>query len=169
MHIAKYFSKIGMGAIIFYAVSSQLIFEFFSQEIIATFTTAAPVAKIITSIFFLVSTFVALEILNGAPMGVVRGLGLQKKGTLVVLVGYWGFGLPTSSILVFVYDWGPLGFWTGQVAANSFNFCGLWLMLFLADWQTSASSQNKQVTKQRNNLKLNPSITSIQDDFEKQK
>ena len=110
MYRAKYFAKIGMCAILFWALTIELIFEFFSRDIILTFTTAPPVVENITSVILFVRTFVALEVLNGVPMGIVRGLGLQKKGALVVLAGYWGIGLPTTSILCFVYYWGPVGF-----------------------------------------------------------
>lgn len=76
MKKAVYFAKLGFGAILMWAIIIQLIFEFFKEEIITTFTTDKPVQEIISVVFYLTCTFIALEVLNGAPMGIIRGLGL---------------------------------------------------------------------------------------------
>ena len=91
-------------------------------------------------VFYLVCTFIFLEVMQGPPMGIMRGLGIQKHGSLVVLFGFWIFGLPCASILLFEYGMGPIGFWTGQVLANSFDFIALTIIALNANW-------NKNITK----------------------
>jgi hypothetical protein len=58
-------------------------------------------------------------------------------------------GLPTSSILVFVFGMGPIGFWTGQVVANSFNAVFLTLLVFCVKWDKAATIQSFYLDKTR--------------------
>jgi Na+-driven multidrug efflux pump len=77
IHKARYYSKLGFGAILMWAVIIQLILEIFKMDIIVAFTNAKEVQDIISSVFYLVCTFIFLEVMQGAPMGIIRGLGIQ--------------------------------------------------------------------------------------------
>lgn len=69
-----------------------------------------------------------------------------------MLFGFWVFGLPTSSILVFKYGMGPIGFWTGQVLANSFDFIVLTIIALNSNWNKNIARMSIRMDRSRKAL-----------------
>lgn len=51
--------------------------------------------------------------LQVAAAGALRGIGDTRVPMLLILVGFWGVGLPTSVVLGYTLDRGPTGIWWG--------------------------------------------------------
>lgn len=99
-------------------------------------------------IFIRVAPTIALFLtphgLSALANGVLRGLGLQKLGSLVQIISHYVVGLPVSLTLAFSMQWGLIGLWSGPIAAVVFSITlETSYLLFKADvWQQAVDKAN---------------------------
>uniref|UniRef100_A0AAY4ALD7 Multidrug and toxin extrusion protein n=1 Tax=Denticeps clupeoides TaxID=299321 RepID=A0AAY4ALD7_9TELE len=68
--------------------------------------------------------------LLGVTGGILRGAGKQLFGALIIIMGYYGIGIPIGVTLMFVAKMGIVGLWVGFVicAFSQSVFFGIFLM-----------------------------------------
>jgi MATE family multidrug resistance protein len=89
------------------------------------------------------AALVAIDGLNAACSGILRGCGRQKLGAAVNVAGYWILGLPTAAALAFGAGMGERGLWCGLTAGAGFQAVVLLFLLARWDWQREASRVSK--------------------------
>eukprot|EP00794_Sanderia_malayensis_P021190 gene21190-23268_t len=99
------------------------------------FTNSKDVMAIITNGIPYMAAFHFLDGTQGVSAGVFRGLGLQKYGAIVNLIGFDVIGLPLGTVFVFVLSWGVMGFWAGMVIGMFCQVSGLVLILIFINWE----------------------------------
>eukprot|EP00794_Sanderia_malayensis_P021187 gene21187-23264_t len=99
------------------------------------FTNSKDVMAIITNGIPYMAAFHFLDGTQGVSAGVFRGLGLQKYGAIVNLIGFDVIGLPLGTVFVFVISWGVMGFWAGMVIGMFCQVSGLVLILIFINWE----------------------------------
>jgi multidrug resistance protein, MATE family len=78
-----------------------------NQAVIAAAAALIPIAGV----------FQVFDGVQVVTFGVLRGIGDTRWPSLVNVVGYWVFGIPTGYILTFKYGFGAAGVWWGLVVA----------------------------------------------------
>jgi MATE family multidrug resistance protein len=106
----------------------------FKNGILNAFNQDPAVRSVIDGVWLFVNLFIFFDILQGMFMGVIRGLALQPKVWFVSLTGYYLFGIPIASILVFAYGFHLDGIYYGQVVAIFLNFAIYGVFTMTRNW-----------------------------------
>jgi MATE family multidrug resistance protein len=81
----------------------------------------------------------AVTILNCIQVvlsGVMRGIGLQKVGAYTNLGAYYGVGLATAMILIFVFQFDGRGLWIGMLCGVMAQTVALTTISLFLNWES---------------------------------
>jgi MATE family multidrug resistance protein len=81
----------------------------------------------------------AVTILNCIQVvlsGVMRGIGLQKVGAYTNLGAYYGVGLATAMILIFVFQFDGRGLWIGMLCGVTAQTVALTTISLFLNWES---------------------------------
>lgn len=84
------------------------------------------------------------DAINDVVVGIITGVGHQKKAAVGNILGYYVIGLPCMYYLALEMDMGVLGIWIGILIGN---ICGLTMQLVvlgLIDWKKEADLASKR-------------------------
>ena len=101
---------------------------------IALFTKEPDVTALSIKIMPIVGVKFIFDGTQGYLQGVIRGLGLQKLGSIIALVVAYILQIPLAILLTFTFDWGIAGLWwadTSGMAIQGFSFL---FLIYMSDW-----------------------------------
>ena len=87
--------------------------------------------------------------IQGVLSGIIRGLGLQLRGSIYILICNYFIGLPLALWLAFNNEMGLSGLWLGFLIACLLIDIGLLIMIECADWQKISAKMETQIDKQK--------------------
>jgi len=101
----------------------------------------------------------AVTILNCIQVvlsGVMRGIGLQKVGAYTNLGAYYGVGLATAMILIFVFQFDGRGLWIGMLCGVTAQTVALTTISLFLNWESLSKEALKRISLSQSSL---PSTT----------
>ncbi|KAH9565320.1 hypothetical protein CY35_04G071300 [Sphagnum magellanicum] len=101
----------------------------------------------------------AVTILNCIQVvlsGVMRGIGLQKVGAYTNLGAYYGVGLATAMILIFVFQFDGRGLWIGMLCGVMAQTVALTTISLFLNWESLSKEALKRICLSQSSL---PSTT----------
>ncbi|KAJ3214922.1 hypothetical protein HK099_006610 [Clydaea vesicula] len=128
---------------IFVACFNSSFLLLFKDKLGLIFTANQDVINTVSSIIPLGSFFQFSDGFNCVGGGVLRGLGQQKIGALMNVIGFYGLAIPLGFYLAFSLNWGLLGLWSG-LATTSFCvsiFETYWISN--VDWEAEVQKAEK--------------------------
>ena len=114
----------GFAAIILVTLimaSTALIFVLSRNFLPTLYIQEEAVIKIAATLLIWAALFQIPDGVQVTSLGALRGLQDVITPTLITFVAYWVFGLPTSYLAAFIFDWGPGGIWFGLVLGLSLS------------------------------------------------
>ncbi len=112
----------GMGIIITVATASisSTVMLLFPEQIASLYTSSPQVKSLAVELLFLAGIFQFSDAVQISAAGALRGYKDTRFAFVVVLISFWGLGLPLGYTLGLTDFWGaptgPQGFWTGLIA-----------------------------------------------------
>ncbi|XP_053551555.1 multidrug and toxin extrusion protein 1-like [Bombina bombina] len=102
--------------------------------------------EIISLVSYVLPVYAASHLFDGCVAtcgGILRGTGKQKIGAIFHLVGYYVIGLPVEITLMFVANFGIIGFWLGALLCVMIQGVAFIIFVFKIDW--NKASEEAQV------------------------
>lgn len=117
---ARFVAIMGIGFTLITASLFSLLILFFSAPIARLYTNDPDIIALAIELLFLAAIFQFSDAVQTAAAGVLRGYKDTRFTFIVVLIAYWGVGLPVGYILGLTPLWGAEmgaeGFWIGLIA-----------------------------------------------------
>ncbi|XP_053561380.1 multidrug and toxin extrusion protein 1-like [Bombina bombina] len=109
--------------VVFFTVDTILLAAF--KDVFSyIFTNDRQIAALVSEVIPLYILFHLFESVACVSSGVLRGIGRQKIGAIIFVIGYYLIGLPIAAALMFGGKVGIKGFWSGM------TLCGIFLTVF---------------------------------------
>ena len=124
----------------------QMLFYFFREPIIRSFTTDLAVEQLAHECFFIVVLAFIPDMVQGSLQGVIRALGIQQKASYIALACFYLVSIPVACTLVFVCDLGVSGLWIG-IGLGIFLIAVFYtrLVIYGTNWQEVALEAAKRM------------------------
>ena len=106
----------------------------FRYEIAAIYTTNEELQEITAGILYLGGLMQIFDDMIATERGILRGIGLQKYAAIIFFVVYWVMMLPTSAVLVLVYDYGANMVWGMLIVGTGISFFTILTLIVFSDW-----------------------------------
>ncbi|MFV0337584.1 MAG: MATE family efflux transporter [Chthoniobacterales bacterium] len=90
-----------------------LLLAFFARPLGALFISDPEVLPIITSLLGVAAFFQIFDATQVIAVGGLRGLSDVRVPMFIIIISYWGVGLPLAALLAFSLNMGALGIWLG--------------------------------------------------------
>jgi len=117
---ARYIGFMGIGFTLISAAIFSILILLASEQIAALYTTNPVVQALAIKLLLLAAIFQFSDAAQVAAAGVLRGYKDTRFAFFVVLIAYWGVGLPLGYSLALTPFWatpyGAQGFWIGLIA-----------------------------------------------------
>lgn len=135
--LAKQISQISILIILIFGIVFGIVFYLFRNFIALMFISSTDVAiiELVVKVAPLFCMFLMVDGLQGQFQGVLRGMKLQSKSAVAVLIGSWVITIPLACFLGFYEKLGLKGFWIAQVIGYgvlNILFSGIYLSY---DWK----------------------------------
>lgn len=78
--------------------------------------------------------FVVFDTAQGVASAVIKGTGQQRIGAIITSTAYWAFGIPIALILVYAFNFGIRGLWSGALFAVVYNMFCYNVLIKRIDW-----------------------------------
>uniref|UniRef100_A0AAY4AQM6 Multidrug and toxin extrusion protein n=2 Tax=Denticeps clupeoides TaxID=299321 RepID=A0AAY4AQM6_9TELE len=127
---AKLSGKVAVAITILGAIVNAAILVSIKDVIGYIFTTDEEILLRVQDIMLLFGFVHICDATAGVTGGILRGAGKQLFGALIIIMGYYGIGIPIGVTLMFVAKMGIVGLWVGFVicAFSQSVFFGIFLM-----------------------------------------
>ncbi|KAJ7308817.1 hypothetical protein JRQ81_008085 [Phrynocephalus forsythii] len=102
------------------------------------FTSDREIVALVSKVMMIFAPFHLFDAMAATCGGVLRGAGRQKIGALANAIGYYAIGLPIGISLMFAYDLGVMGLWTGLIVCISLQAFSFLIVVLSTDWKKSA-------------------------------
>ncbi len=117
---ARYIGYMGIGFTLISAALFSMLILLASEQIAALYTTNPAVQALAIKLLLLAAIFQFSDATQVAAAGALRGYKDTRFAFFVVLIAYWGIGLPLGYSLALTTFWGTphgaQGFWIGLIA-----------------------------------------------------
>ncbi|MCO5595449.1 hypothetical protein L7F22_049491 [Adiantum nelumboides] len=110
------------------------------------YSNAQEVINAVADVIPLLATSVALDSLQAAFSGVIRGAGWQRVGAVTNLCCFYVAGLPIGCLLAFMAHRQAKGLWTGVVVAVSIQASAFTGVIHLTNWEAEVSKAAARVS-----------------------
>jgi MATE family multidrug resistance protein len=110
---AKLSARVALCASLIIGTVNSIVLFSMRNVLPGFFTSDAEVARLVVMTLPICVAFQLFDATASALGGILRGIGRQEVGGYFNLIGYYGFAIPTSLLVTFVFDWGLIGLWTG--------------------------------------------------------
>lgn len=110
--VRKYANS-GMHLAVLFMTCSTLVVLFLGRYVAQIFSTDTAVIDLAVILFYVVGFFQIVDGIQVCALGTLRGLMDVKKPMLFAGISYIIISLPVAYVLGFVFDWGPVGVFSG--------------------------------------------------------
>ena len=122
----------GVAVIIMLAIVVSIVFS--GDSLARAYTPNLEVQELISKVMLAVAAMLAFDSVVAMGKGIIRGMGLQKYSAVIFFVGYWGFSIPASAILVLVYEKGVIEVWIMIAIGAAITFFGVYGVIIFSNW-----------------------------------
>uniref|UniRef100_A0A6J0UZL7 Multidrug and toxin extrusion protein n=2 Tax=Pogona vitticeps TaxID=103695 RepID=A0A6J0UZL7_9SAUR len=102
------------------------------------FTSDREIVALVSKVMMIFAPFHLFDAIAATCGGILRGAGKQKIGALANAIGYYAIGLPIGITLMFGYNLGVMGLWTGLIVCISLQAFSFLIVVLRTDWKKSA-------------------------------
>ena len=134
MRDAQVYAKMGALCALMWGCFFVFIMSVFQKHIIELFSSSPEINQLVERVFFILEVYVLFDAMNGMGIGLIMGIGAQAKASIYTICGFWLLGVPTSTILSFVFDLDLIGLWSGSLVAVTFCMISYYTLLIRTDW-----------------------------------
>ena len=142
---AKKFSRLTILFNVFVTIIVLILFKSFQVQIAELFTKDKGVNVIIYDVINILCLYIFFDTIHGVQSGIIRGLGLQKWGSIYTLICYWPIGLLTALMFAFKRDLGVYGLWLGFSIACIILDIGFACIIECPDWYRISKEMQKNI------------------------
>jgi MATE family multidrug resistance protein len=133
-HVAKRKGWYSSTLSIMWIIVIAVLFTAFREQIFSIFTEDPRIIEIINEVWTILIIFLSSAIFTGIFQGIIRGTGLQARAWFASIIGYYIFGIPTASILVFSYGFQLYGIYIGMMMGNLINLFAYIYIVYKSDF-----------------------------------
>ncbi|XP_018419622.1 PREDICTED: multidrug and toxin extrusion protein 2-like isoform X2 [Nanorana parkeri] len=140
----------------FFMILDAILLAALKNEFSYIFTSDGEIATLVSEVIPLYIVFHMFECVACVSCGVLRGIGRQKIGALILAIGYYVLGLPVGAALMFAAREGIKGLWIGMI------LCGVFLSLFFTVYLVKVSWEDVSLEAQaRAGMPCNETVPSV--------
>jgi len=93
--------------------------------------------------------YIFFDTIHGVQSGIIRGLGLQKYGSIYTLICYYPIGLLSALMLAFRRDLGVFGLWLGFSIACVILDAGFCVIIEYPDWYAISKRMQETIDMEK--------------------
>ncbi|KAF7479005.1 Hypothetical predicted protein [Marmota monax] len=102
------------------------------------FTSDKDIISLVSQVMPIFAPFHLFDALAGTCGGVLRGIGKQKIGAILNVIGYYIFGFPIGVSLMFAAKLGIIGLWSGLIVCVFFQALFYLIYILRTNWNRVA-------------------------------
>lgn len=130
----RYFKIIAIMATTSIVIYASIAYSF-RKQLAAALTVNEELRQVLEETY---RVFIIMMITDGTQGwlgGVIRGLNLQQKGSVVCFITYYPLNLPISYLLGFTGGMGAYGLYLGVSIAQIFQIIAFLVLIYRVDWE----------------------------------
>lgn len=142
---AKKFSRLAILFNVLITIIILIILKSCQVQIAELFTKDKGTNAIIYDVINILCFYIFFDTIHGVQSGIIRGLGLQKYGSIYTLICYYPIGLVSALCLAFRRDMGVYGLWLGFSIACVILDLGFVVIIEYPDWYKISKDMQKTI------------------------
>ena len=157
---ARQYAALGMVMVFALGVVNACWAYLFGDKIAAFFTDSAEVQEVFRTILPYAILFHLADAPQSNALGILRGIGMQRRGAISIAVGYGVIGMPLGWFMCFYLRWGVAMLWLGPVigcVVGGWPLC--YNSIFRTDWSKFTVSDGAETAVQIECSEVAPAVT----------
>ncbi|XP_020877783.1 protein DETOXIFICATION 25 isoform X1 [Arabidopsis lyrata subsp. lyrata] len=125
----------------------------FGGQISYLFSDSPAVSDAVSDLSLVLSISILFNIIQPILSGVAIGAGMQSMVAFVNLASYYAIGVPLGVLLIYVFNFGIKGLWSGMLAGVGVQTLILSYVIYKTDWELEVKKTNERMKTWTLNLK----------------
>ncbi|VVB14962.1 unnamed protein product [Arabis nemorensis] len=117
----------------------------FGGEISYLFSDSHKVSEAVSDLSIVLSISILFNIIQPILSGVAIGAGMQTIVAFVNLASYYGIGIPFGVLLVYIFQLGIKGLWSGMLVGVGIQTLILCYVIYKTDWEMEVRKTNDRM------------------------